>query len=201
VPGLNVGEPRRVCGQFGCAGLFRLPAGIVDASERLLGPFALGPEPGQCPRGELPAAALAFDGRGHYSRQVGLERRAGRQVSIGARIDRGERRFESRGSRNDHNWRRQTESANLLDERGAALRLHLDDDSCGVAVALQPFKGRGRCPGPRQCDILCNSVKDTRGHQSATALLCNVEDLHGGGLLRFAIYRSMVTRSAGTGTV
>ena len=154
------------------------------------------PRLGQCLREELPAAALAFDGRGHGSRQVGLERRAGHHVSVGARIERGERRFESRGSRDDHDWRRQTESAKLLDERGAALRLHLDDDSRGVAVALQPLKGGGRCLDPRQRDVLCNSVNDTRSHQSGTALLCDVENLHGGGRLRLAIYRSMVTRSA-----
>jgi len=136
VPGLIVREPRRGCGQFGCAALFRLPACLFDASELLLGPFALGPELGECLREELPAAALAFDGRGHYSRQVGLERRAGHHVSVGTGIERGERRFESRGSRDDHDWRGQTQSAKLLYERGAALRLHLDDDSRGVAVAL-----------------------------------------------------------------
>ena len=120
MPGLNVVEPRRGCG----------------------------PELGQCLRDKLPAAARAFYDRRHGSRQIGFERRARHYVSVGARIERGERRLESRGSRNDHYWRRQTESAKLLYKRGAALRLHLDDDSRGVAVALQPFKGGGRCLGP-----------------------------------------------------
>ena len=155
VPGLNVGEPRLDCGQVGCATLCRLPARLFDASELLLGPFALGRELGQCLREELPAAALAFDGRDHSSRQVGLERRAGHDVSVGAGIERGERRFESRGSRDDHDRRRQTESAKLLDERGAALRLHFDDDGRGVAVVFQPFEGRRPASGPTSSATFC----------------------------------------------
>ena len=158
----------------------------LDVGELLLGPFALGPPFGQGLRDQLPPATLALDRRGHGSRQVGLERWAGYHVSVGARIERGERQFESRGSRDDHNWRRQPESAKLLDERGAALRLHLDDDSRGVTVALQPLKGGGRCLGPRQRDILCNSLNDTRSHPGGTALLCDVENLHGGGGLHGA---------------
>ena len=46
-------------------------------------------------RKKVAAAALVLDGRGHGSRQVGLERRARHQVSVGARIERGQCLFES----------------------------------------------------------------------------------------------------------
>ena len=134
---LNVGEP-----------VFHLPARLFGPSELLPGVFALDLERGQCLRKDLPARALAFDGPGHGSRQFGLERRVGHHVSVGAGIECGERRFEPRGSSDDHDWRRQTKAAELLDERGAALRLHLDDDSRGVAVVFAAIRGRRPVSGP-----------------------------------------------------
>ena len=84
----------------------------------------------------------------HCSGQVSLERGVGHHVSVGAGIECGERRLKSRRSRHDDDWRRQAKPAQFLDERGAALRLHLDDDGRGVAVALQPRQSGSRCLGP-----------------------------------------------------
>ena len=196
VAAFYVGEPRRGCGQFRCAAFFYLPPGLFGASELSLGALAIGPKIGQSLRQELLAAALPFDRRRHDPRQIGLERRAGHDVSVGSGIERGERELEPRGSRDDHHRRRQTQSAKLLDERGAALRLHLDDDRGGVAGGLQPLKGGGGRLDAGQRDIPCNSVNDIGSDQGRVAFLCEVENLHGGGRFRFALYRSMPARSA-----
>ncbi len=148
------------------------------------------------PFDRLPARPLAFDGPNHCSGQVSLERGVGHHVSVGPGIECGERRLESRRSRHDDNGRRQAKPAQFLDERGAALRLHLDDHSRGVAVALQPLQSGSRCLGPAERDVLCNLVHDARSHESGAAFRCDVKDLHRGGALRFAIYRSMANRSA-----
>ena len=188
VPRLNVGEP-----------VFHLPARLFGPSKLLPGLFALGLELGQLLGKELPAGALAFDRPDDSPGQFGLEPLTGHHVPVGARVECGERRFQSRGSSHDHDRRRQAECANLLDKRGAALRVHLDDDRRGVTVDSQPSEGGGWRLGPVQRDMPCNSVNNTRSHESGAAILCDVENLHRGRYPAFAIYRPMVGKSALTG--
>lgn len=101
-------------------------------------------------------------------------------VVVCPRLELGKRRSHV-VPRDDHHRCAQPETPHVLDKRGVALMMGVEDERRDIGVGLDPAQGGRDSSGPRHCDIRCNSAQSVGGQLRRGAFGGDVEDFHGSG--------------------